>query len=62
MNTLREAGNQNAESYQVAKDATVETSDGVVSGLKFHPDKGAQITVRYETTDGNKVAEFVRAS
>jgi hypothetical protein len=49
------------ETYQFAKDATAETSDGVVSGLKFHPDKGTQITVRYREESGNKVAQFVRA-
>lgn len=48
------------ETYQIAKDATVETTDGVVSGVKFHPDKGAQITVRYQEANGNKIAQFVR--
>ena len=49
------------ETYQIAKDATVETSDGVVSGLKFDLDKGTQVTVRYEQASGNKIAQFVRA-
>jgi hypothetical protein len=49
------------ETYEIAKDATVETSNGVVCGLKFHPEKGSQVTVRYETAGGNKVAQFVRA-
>jgi hypothetical protein len=49
------------ETYQFAKNATAETCDGVVSGLKFRPDRGSQITVRYREVSGNKVAQFVRA-
>jgi hypothetical protein len=49
------------ESFDIAKDASAETSVGVVSGLKFDASEGDRVTVRYLKTGGLNVAQFIRA-
>ena len=51
------------EIYKIADHATVDTSQGIVSGDKFDPDtkKGFNVTVRYATAGGTKVARFISA-
>ena len=49
------------DTFEIAKDASVETSEGVVSGFKFDPENGAHVTVRYKQTGATKVARFVLA-
>ena len=49
-----------SESYQIAKDASVETPEGVVGGLNFDPMRNSRVIVKYSGTGENRVAEFVR--
>jgi hypothetical protein len=48
------------ETFQIAKDASAETPEGVSGGLKFEADSGTPITVRYTEDGGAKVAQFIR--
>lgn len=48
------------ESFDIAKDASAETSVGVVSGFKLDVDPGTRATVRYIESNGLKVAQFIR--
>jgi hypothetical protein len=50
------------ESFDIAKDASAETPFGVVSGLKFDPDEGERVTVRYLQANGLNVAQFIRVN
>src|SRR5271170_2279730 len=49
------------ETFDIAKDASAETSQGVISGLKFDADAGTRVIVRYSDANGQKQAEFIRA-
>ena len=49
------------QTFEIANDASVETSEGVVSGAKFDPQDGAHVTVRYSQSNGAQVAQFIRA-
>jgi hypothetical protein len=49
------------ETFDIAKDASAETSVGVISGLKFGADEGTRVTVRYTDANGQKLAQFIRA-
>ena len=49
------------ETFDIAKDASVETPLGVASGLRYDAEDGTRITVRYSETNGLKTAEFIRA-
>ena len=49
-----------SESYQIAKDASVETPEGVTGGLNFDPMRNSRVIVKYRGTTDNRVAEFVR--
>ena len=50
------------ESFDIARDASAETSIGVVSGLKFDANEGERVTVRYLQTNGLNVAQFIRVN
>jgi len=50
-----------AETFDIAKDASAETSVGVISGLKFDADAGTRVTVRYTDGGVQKLAQFIRA-
>jgi len=49
------------QAFNIAKDASAETSMGVVSGLRFDPNDGDRVTVRYTQENGDNVAQFIRA-
>jgi hypothetical protein len=49
------------QTFDIAKDSSAETSMGVVSGLRFDPDDGQRITVRYTADNGANTAQFIRA-
>jgi hypothetical protein len=49
-----------SESYQIAKDACIETPEGVIDGLYFDLLRNSRVIVKYRGTTENKVAEFVR--
>ena len=48
------------ESYQIAKDASIETPQGVVDGINFDPTRNSRVIVKYRGTTENRVAAFVR--
>lgn len=48
------------ETYELAKDATVDTSHGVVDSAKWTAKEGDKVTVHYTEDAGKKVAHFVR--
>ena len=50
------------ESFEVARDASAETPQGVVSGFKFDIDLGTKVTVRYTEEGGRMIAHFIRNS
>jgi hypothetical protein len=50
-----------SETFEMAKDASVETSVGVEMGSHFDAEEGRRITVRYTVANGVKTAEFIRA-
>jgi hypothetical protein len=50
------------ESFDIAKDASAETPFGVVSGLKFDPDEGERVTIRYTPANGSNIAQFIRVN
>jgi len=61
--TIRPASGPD-ETFEIAKDASAETSVGVISGLKFDAfdaNEGTRVTVRYTDANGQKQAEFIRA-
>lgn len=47
------------ETYHVAKDATVDTKNGVVKGSEY-TEKGAKVAVHYTEEGGEKVAHFIK--
>ena len=47
------------ETYHVAKDATVDTKDGIVKGGQY-AEQGAKVTVQYTEEAGHKVAHFIK--
>lgn len=49
------------QTYELSRDATVDTPEGVVNGWHFDADKGSTLTVRYTVSGGNRTAEFVSA-
>ena len=49
-----------SESYQISKDTSIETPEGVIGGLNFDPVRNSRIIVKYSGTAENRVAEFVR--
>jgi hypothetical protein len=49
------------QTFEIANDASVETSEGVVSGSKFEAQDGAHVTVRYLQSNGAQVAQFISA-
>ena len=49
-----------SESYQISKDTSIETPEGVIGGLNFDPMRNSRIIVKYSVTAENRVAEFVR--
>lgn len=49
-----------SESYQIAKDTSIETPEGIIDGLKFDPSRNTRVTVKYSDTKENRVAQFVR--
>jgi hypothetical protein len=48
------------EAFEIAKDASAETPQGVVSGFKFDVDPGTKVTVRYTEEGGRMIAQFIR--
>jgi hypothetical protein len=50
------------ESFEVARDASAETPQGVVSGFKFDVDPGTKVTIRYTEEGGRMIAQFIRNS
>ena len=50
------------ETFEISKDASAETPQGVVSGFKFDVDSGTKVTVRYTEEGGRMVAQFIRNS
>jgi phosphotransferase system IIA component len=48
------------ETFDIAKDASAETPQGVVGGFKLDVDSGTRATVRYTDENGLKVAQFIR--
>jgi hypothetical protein len=50
------------ESFEIARDASAETPQGVVSGFKFDVDPGTKVTVRYTEEGGRMIAHFIRNS
>ncbi len=48
------------ETFEIAKDASAETSEGVISGLKLNANGGTHVTVRFLDNNGTKVAQYVR--
>jgi len=46
--------------FDIAKDASAETPQGVVSGFKFDADQGTRVSVRYTESGGTKTAQFIR--
>jgi hypothetical protein len=49
------------ETFDIAKDASAETSTGVVSGFHLDVNEGTHATVRYTETNGMKTAQYIRA-
>jgi hypothetical protein len=49
-----------SESYQISKDTSIETPEGVIGGLNFDPMRNSRVIVKYSGTAENRVAEFVR--
>lgn len=47
------------ETYHVAKDAAVDTKDGVAKGSEY-AEKGAKVTVHYTEEGGQKVVHFIK--
>jgi hypothetical protein len=50
------------QTFDIAKDASAETPMGVVSGLRFDPSDGENVTIRYTQENGNNVAQFIRTN
>ncbi len=50
------------ESFEISRDASAETPQGVVSGFKFDVDPGTRVTVRYTEEGGRMIAQFIRNS
>jgi hypothetical protein len=57
--TIKTAAGAN-ESYQIAKDTSIETPEGIIDGLKFDPSRNTPVTVKYSGSKENRVAQFVR--
>ena len=53
-----EAGSK--ETYDVARDATIDTKDGVVRGSEYAAKVGEKATVHYTEEAGHKVAHFIK--
>jgi hypothetical protein len=50
------------QSFEIARDASAETPQGVVSGFKYDVDPGTKVTVRYTEEGGRMIAQFIRNS
>ena len=49
------------DTYHVAKDASVDTEQGVVEGARYAAKEGDKVTVHYTDEAGEKVAHFIKA-
>lgn len=47
------------ETYQLGKDASIDTEHGVVDGTKYVAKEGEKVTVHYTESAGKKVAHFI---
>jgi hypothetical protein len=47
------------ETFEIAKDASAETSQGVVGGFRLDVAQGTRATVRFTEANGVKVAQFI---
>lgn len=47
------------DTYHIAKDATVDSEQGVVRGTEYAAEKGEKVTVHYTEEAGKKVAHFI---
>ena len=48
------------QTYHVAKDAAVDTEQGVVKGTEYTAKKGEKVSVHYTEEAGKKVAHFIK--
>lgn len=46
--------------YHLAKDASVDTEQGIVRGSKYDAKKGEKVIVHYSNEAGNKVVHFIK--
>jgi hypothetical protein len=48
------------ETYQIAKDAAVDTEHGVVTGTEYTAKTGEKVSVHYTEEAGKKIAHFIK--
>ena len=46
--------------YHVAKNASIDTAQGVVNSSKYHAKKGEKVIVHYSNEAGDKVVHFIK--